>query len=86
MFKAALVAVPSSVKLWYHYFIPCVQKYGVDNTFIREKFERAIEICGMHFQTDQIWELYIGWLEGKGDLIEIYRRLLRSPTKNSSLI
>ncbi|CAH1399621.1 unnamed protein product [Nezara viridula] len=84
VFLRGLRAIPLSVDLWLHYLNFCKLSYKDQEDHIRGEFERAIEICGLEFRSDRLWDSYIKWeTEGKHlqNVFAIYDQLLKIPTQ-----
>lgn len=76
-------AIPLSVDLWIHYLNYVKVSHPEDETLIRAQYERALDVCGLEFRSDKLWEAYIKWeTEGKRlqRVVAIYDRLLATPT------
>lgn len=83
MFERGLKAIPLSVDLWIHYLNYVKTSNAEDEVLIRCQYERALQVCGLEFRSDKLWEAYIKWeTEGKRlqRVVGIYDRLLGTPT------
>ena len=50
VFSRGLTAIPLSVDLWIHYLEYVAAKFEENEDYIREQYERSIEICGLEFR------------------------------------
>lgn len=69
--------------LWIHYLNYVKATNPEDESLIRSQYERALDVCGLEFRSDKLWESYIKWeTEGKRlrRVVAIYDRLLATPT------
>ena len=83
MFERGLRAIPLSVDLWIHYLNYVKATHAENETLIRSQYERALDVCGLEFRSDKLWEAYIKWeTEAKRlqRVVGIYDRLLATPT------
>lgn len=84
VFERGLKAIPLSTDLWIHYIGHVKSNYTTDLEYIRVQFDRAIQLCGLEFRSDKLWEAYIKWETENKDIrkvIAIYDRLLATPTQ-----
>lgn len=83
MFERGLSAIPLSVDLWIHFLNYVKATHPDDEEKIRSHYERALNVCGLEFRSDKLWDAYIKWeMEGKRlqRVVDIYDRLLATPT------
>lgn len=83
VFERGLRAIPLSVDLWIHYLNYVKASHPDDEPLVRSQYERALDVCGLEFRSDKLWEAYIKWeTEAKRlqRVVDIYDRLLKTPT------
>ncbi|XP_076063092.1 pre-mRNA-processing factor 39-like isoform X2 [Oratosquilla oratoria] len=82
VFEQGIRGVSLSVDLWLHYLTFVMEQYTDNEEFVRQLFERAIDVCGLDFKSDKLWEMYISW-ESAGkrwkNVTLLYERLLATP-------
>lgn len=81
--ERSVTAFPLSVDLWVHYVNLFIKFKGKNEKEVIPLFERAISNCGMDFNSNDLWQLYISWLSSHRDLAEVtavYDRLIATPT------
>lgn len=75
--------------LWIHYLnyvkttAACQSEPAAAEDLVRSQYERALNVCGLEFRSDKLWEAYIKWeTEGKRlrRVVKIFDRLLATPT------
>lgn len=82
IFHQGLKAIPISVDLWVHYLNYCRVEHEHQPDFIRQQYETAVEICGLEFRSDRLWDSYIKWEMEKKEYIKtmaLFDRVLRIP-------
>ncbi|VVC39816.1 Tetratricopeptide-like helical domain,HAT (Half-A-TPR) repeat [Cinara cedri] len=83
VFQRGLKAIPLSVDLWIHY-MTYLKTYHTDNADrIRSQFEEGLEMCGLEYRSDRLWDHYIKWEIDHNKLanaFDIYNRLLATQT------
>ena len=85
--ERALEAIPRSVDLWVAYLELYHKRYQEIEDFnkiFREQCERAIQVVGLDFKSDVLWERYLEWEHDRRNLqymTDIYSRLSCVPTK-----
>ncbi|CAH1721430.1 unnamed protein product [Aphis gossypii] len=83
VFQRGLNAIPLSVDLWIHYMTYLKTQHADDVDLIRSKFEKGLEMCGLEYRSDRLWDHYIKWEIEQNKLINafnIYNRLLATQT------
>lgn len=83
VFQRGLRAIPLSVDLWIHYMTYLKTHHTDDVDFIRSKFEKGLEMCGLEYRSDRLWDHYIKWEIDQDKLLNafnIYNRLLTTQT------
>lgn len=83
VFQRGLNAIPLSVDLWIHYMTYLKTHHTDDVDHIRSKFEKGLEMCGLEYRSDRLWDHYIKWEVEQNNLINafnIYNRLLATQT------
>lgn len=83
VFERGLSAIPLSVDLWIHFmtYLKTHHTDEVDN--IRSNFEKGLEMCGLEYRSDRLWDHYIKWEIDQNMLVNafsIYNRLLSTQT------
>lgn len=86
IFQRGVEAIPLSVDLWLHYInftMQCVKGSDTALEKTRGVFEQAVSICGLEYRSDKLWNRFIDWERGQGNLpgvLSLYDRLLATPT------
>ncbi|XP_050441249.1 pre-mRNA-processing factor 39-like [Adelges cooleyi] len=83
VFERGLTAIPLSVDLWIHYMTYLKTNHADDIDHIRSKFEKGLQICGLEYRSDRLWDHYIKWEIDQGmvqNAFNIYDRLLGTQT------
>lgn len=83
VFQRGLNAIPLSVDLWIHYMTYLKTHHADDVDHIRSKFEKGLEMCGLEYRSDRLWDHYIKWEIDQNKLFNafnIYNRLLSTQT------
>jgi len=83
VFQRGLSAIPLSVDLWIHYMTYLKTHHTDDMDLIRSKFEKGLEMCGLEYRSDRLWDHYIKWEIDQNKLsnaFNIYNRLLAAQT------
>ncbi|KAL4141632.1 hypothetical protein QTP88_004238 [Uroleucon formosanum] len=83
VFQRGLSAIPLSVDLWIHYMTYLKTQHSDDVDRIRNKFEKGLEMCGLEYRSDRLWDHYIKWEIEQNKLVNafnIYSRLLATQT------
>ena len=83
MFQA-LQVIPQSILIWAEYlnFIEAVE---VEEGNIREAFEEAVKVMGKHYDGWKIWNMYINFERGGGNMMAVcmlYNRVIRIPNRD----
>ncbi|CAH8525480.1 unnamed protein product [Dicrocoelium dendriticum] len=87
VYRSGVKAIPLSIDLWTSYLDAAVEFYhGQDDyeTKMRGLYEEAVQVAGLEFRSDALWEHYISWETGHNRLVnvvDIYTRLLQIPTQ-----
>lgn len=84
VFERGLAAIPLSVDLWLHYLNHIKNAHKEDEDYIRQQYDRAIDVCGIEFRSDRLWDSYIKWetdCKNVGNVFNIYDKLLTVPTQ-----
>lgn len=83
VFERGLYAIPLSVDLWIHFMTYLKTHHADDVDHIRSKFEEGLEMCGLEYRSDRLWDHYIKWEIDQNKLQNafiIYNRLLSNQT------
>lgn len=83
VFQRGLRAIPLSVDLWIHYMTYLKTHHADDVDRIRSKFEEGLEMCGLEYRSDRLWDHFIKWEIDQNKLhhaFNIYNRLLSNQT------
>ncbi|XP_048840839.1 pre-mRNA-processing factor 39-like isoform X2 [Brienomyrus brachyistius] len=86
VYRRGLQAIPVSVDLWLQYadFVREVADGAEAESRVRLVFEHAVLSAGLDFRSDRLWEAYIAWETGMGNLTAVtalYDRILAIPTQ-----
>lgn len=82
--QEALVSLPMSIDLWIYYTTYLRHYKSSDVDRIRKAFENAVRMCGLDYNSDQLWIDYIEWEYQKQEYVKayfIFNHLLTVPTK-----
>ncbi|VDN54785.1 unnamed protein product [Dracunculus medinensis] len=92
VYERGLAAIPLSVDLWLHYLSFTVEVIHQQTPTSIEKtraiFDRAVEVCGLEFRSDKLWEEYIAWELKNGETVRaavLFDRILSTPTLQYNL-
>jgi len=81
----SLSAIPISVDLWIYYMTYLRTERYDEEYYIRNEFERSLELCGLDYRSDKLWHDYISWEVERNELLnaaKIYYRLICIPTSD----
>lgn len=81
--QRAVQAFPLSTDLWVHYLNLFIKFNKDDQHGIISLFEKSLNDCGSDFRSDQLWQLYISWLNDNKKFTKIaavYDRLFTVAT------
>ncbi|KAL3313234.1 PRP39 pre-mRNA processing factor 39, partial [Cichlidogyrus casuarinus] len=87
VYKRGIAAIPLSIDLWIAYIETFAETNQTQPDFevkMRQLYEQAIDMAGLEFRSDPLWENYISWETSSNRLIEarnLYERLLAIPTQ-----
>jgi len=51
-------------------------------------YQRAVAACGLDYRSDRLWNQYVDWEQGFGDMkkvLPIYNQMLATPTQSLGL-
>ncbi|CAD5111413.1 DgyrCDS722 [Dimorphilus gyrociliatus] len=92
IFERGVEAIPLSIDLWIHYLEWTIKQRFKDKNenndeHIRKLFNRALEVCGMEFKSDRLWQMALDWESQKRNshnVFALYEKLITIPTQSYS--